>query len=237
MKSERRHELRENDLIHFLHSTRDYFEKNLGRVVTIGAVVIVVLIVAGLAMRSQARAMEDVWKAREKLKFTDLKEGRESLETLKQITEGVTDKGFVMDSLMDQGRQALGLAQKVPDPPDRELTLSAQQSFQKLIEQFPDNPVALGVGLLGLANVEEDLFVLDGDLSHKEKARELLTRIIESKKLNGLPVQTVATKQREALDETFTRVTLASAPVIEEKAPAEAPAEAPAKAPAPTGTP
>lgn len=217
MKSERRHELRENDLVHYLNSVRDYLEEKGGRVAFVAITIVVVAGVAAFALRSRAAAIEDVWLRRAKLSYNEPEEGRQSLATLRELTQQVSDPKFIMDSLMDQGRQALSLAQQVPDPPDPEFNRDAQTAFQSLHEQFPDSAVAVGVALLGLATVEENAFVIDGEMAHKDKAHELLSRIIHDAKLNGLPAQTVATKRREALDVTFSRITLASSPEIREE--------------------
>jgi len=222
MKSERRHELRENDLVHFLSSTREYVEQNGGRVALIAIAIIGVAGVAAFAVRSRAAAMEDVWLQRAKLSYNTPDEGRQSLATLRELTQQVSDPKFIMDSLMDQGRSALNLAQQVPDPPDPEFNKSAQTAFQSLLDKFPDNAMAVGVGLLGLATVEENAFVIDGTTAHKDKAYELLSQIIGDRKLNGLPAQTIATRRREALDATFSRITLASSPEIKEEKPPKA---------------
>jgi len=226
MKSERRHELRENDLVHALTVARDYVDEHGGR---IGMIVVGIIFVIGAGSfytSSRATAMEDVWKQRALLKYTDPETGLESLQTLRELTKGVTDRTFVMDSLMDQGRQALMLAQQVPAPPGKEFNEIARQAFAELLEEFPDNRVALSVARLGLATVEQNAFVIDKDMSHKDNARKLLTEIIQDTRLNGLPVQTVATQRREALDECFTRITLASADPGEDEAPVDEPADA-----------
>jgi hypothetical protein len=232
MKAERRHELRENDLVHALTAARDYLEENGSRLGLIAVGVIIVIAVALAYTKSRAAAMEDVWKRRGQLKFTELEEGRKSLEILRELTVGVSDRTFVMDSLMDQGRQALSLAQAVPDPPGPELNEFARRAFEELLAEFPDNPVAVGVGRLGLVTVEQNAFVIDGDLGHKETARDLLTSIIQDDRLDGLPVQTVAIQRRESLDESFTRVTLVSVEPNDPPAADEAPTDEGAEAPA-----
>ncbi len=218
MKAERRHELRENDLVHALQSTADYLKDNGGRV-SFFVVVAIVLIGAGaFAMKSRASAMDDVWRQRSELSFDTLEEGRQSLDRLRDLTAGVSDPRFIMDSLMDQGRQALQLAQLAPDPPDPDLNERAREAFQSLRERFSDNRVAEGIALLGLATVEENAFVIDGLSTHKKNAHDYLTEVIRDSRFNGLPTQALAIQRRETLDQTFTKFTLASSPVEEESA-------------------
>jgi len=205
MKAQRRHELRENDLIHFLASARDYFQVHGGRVGMVALLALAVFAVVTLTVRSRAAAMEDVWRRRSQLRFDDVATGRESLEALRAMTAGVSDRSFILASLLEQGRQALRMSQQVPDAPERELTEQAQKAFSELIDRFPGNPLALGVGLHGLTSVEENLFVIDDDPQHKERARAYLTRIIGDHALDGMPFQKLALSRRDTLDTTFTK--------------------------------
>lgn len=229
MKSERRHELRENDLVHALNVAKDYLDKNGGKITFIVVVLVVVIGGGTLFTRSRARAMEEVWQQRSDLKYTDPDTGRKSLEVLRELTQGVTDPSFVLDSLMDQGRQALNLAQMVPHPPGKDFNDMARQAFAELLQKFPDNPVAIGVAKLGLATVEENAYVLDHDLAHKDKTRALLTEVIKDDRLTGLPVQTIATRRREALDDTFSPITLVPSPEEPESPAGDAAAAKPAE--------
>ena len=206
MKSERRHELRENDLVHALGSSRNFLQEYGGRVGMAALIALGVVAIATLTVRSRAAAMEDVWRRRAQLRFEDVETGRESLESLRVMTGDVTNRAFVMASLLEQGRQSLRLSQQVPDPPDRELTEQAEHAFNELIERFPQNPMALGVGLHGLATVEQNRFVIDGELAHKERAHDFLTRIITDAALNGMPFQKLAVDRRNALDTAFIKV-------------------------------
>ena len=233
MKAERRHELRENDLIHALHTTRDYLESNGGRV---GVIVVIAIILVGgitLTIRAKASAMDTVWRQRAKLDFSDLEKGRKSLGELEEMTAGVSDPQFVMDSLMDQGRQALRLAQLAEVPPDPDLNKRARDAFTALRDRYSDNPAAASIALLGLATVEENAFVIDGSPSHKQTAHEYLSEVVRDSRFNGLPTQTLATKRRQSLDQTFTKVTVIPAPPSTED---EAKDDADGTADAPAGT-
>ncbi len=221
MKAERRHELRENDLVHALHSARDYLENNGGRVGFIAIAAIVLVGGATFAMRSQASTMDSVWRQRAELQYTDLEEGRQSLDRLKELTASVSNSRFVMDSLMDQGRQALELASMAPVPPDPELNERAREAFTSLRDDFSNNPVAESIALLGLATVEENAFVIDGLATHKQNAEEYLSTVIRESRFNGLPTQTLATQRRESLDHTFTKISVVSSALDEVDVPAD----------------
>jgi len=225
MKADRRHELKENDLMVALEGARNYLDEH-GK--QIGLIAVAILVVGGaisFGLRSRATAMEDVWRRRSQLKFEPVDVGKKSLEALASITKEVSDKDFVLASLMDQGRQALRLAQQVPLPPDRELNQNARDAFEQLLTRFGDNPLAVGVALTGLATYEENEFVLDGDLSHKENARAHLDAIVGDPRLNALPFQQLALDRLKTLDATFTEVTVEPPPPLPPPPLADAPVD------------
>ena len=207
MKADRRHELKENDLALAIEAARHYLQAH-GR--QLGMIVLVVLVVAAavaLGIRARGAASEDIWRRRSELNFETLDAGKKSLQTLASLTRDASDTKFVLSALLEQGQQALRLAQKVPVPPDRDLNDEARRAFEELLTRFPNNPLALGVGLCGLATVEENAFLLDDDLIHKTRADNHLKGVIENRKLNGTPFQRMAVDRRRTLDVTFTKVT------------------------------
>jgi len=206
MKSERRHELRENDLSHFLATARDYLSENGGRVGLAVFAVIAVIAIVSFAVRSRAAASEDVWRRKTQLSFEDPKASLESIPSLRTLADESSNRAFVLSCLMDWGQQALRMAREVPWPPDKQFNDLAEEAFRRMLSQFPDNPLARGVALSGLATVEENRFLLDGNLAHKDKAKEFLTEIINSPTLNGMPFQRLAIERRDALDETFVTI-------------------------------
>jgi hypothetical protein len=204
MKAQRRHELKENDLAHALLVARDYLYEH-GTHVGVGLIVVVVVIGAvGLGLRSRAVAHEDLWRRKSQLPFDKPEVGKQSLEALANMMRETKDKRFLLASLIEQGQQALRLAREVPFPPDRELNDLAKRAFEQLLEQFKDNPLAVGLAHSGLATVEENAFVLDEDAVHKQRAEAHLTAIINDAALRGLPLQRLAMDRRKGLDDTFT---------------------------------
>lgn len=212
MKADRRHELKENDLLLALDGARHYLDVHGKKIGLIAVAILVVFGAVSFGLRSRAAAIEDIWRRRNQLKFEPVDVGKKSLEALAGITKEISDKEFVLSSLTDQGRQALRLAQQVPSPPDGELNEKAREAFEQLRSRFSDNPLALGVALSGLATVEENAFVLDGNLTHKEEARAHLNAIVGNPKLNALPFQQLALDRLKLLDATFTKVTVEPPP-------------------------
>ncbi len=212
MKAERRHELKENDLVHALNVARDYLDHN-GKGIAIAVIVVgAAFATVAFTVRSRAAAVEDVWRRKAALLYGDPEEGRQSIETLFSITQGVTDDRFVFDSLVDQGREGLRLAQAVPAPPDVDLNRKARRAWEGLLETFPDNPLAFGLAHSGLSTVEENEFAIDGDRVHRERSEIHLREIMDHPAMSGLPFQKLALDRLDALDRIFTIVTFESPP-------------------------
>ena len=209
MKAERRHELRENELSHALYVAGTYVADRGKRFGVAAVAVVLLLVLVSLAMRSRAAAHEDRWRELSRLTFEDPETARGSLERLIALTRESSDERFLLTVLMDQGLRALRLSQQGPLHPDRDLNDKAQDAFEQLLTRFPSNPLAVGVARCGLATTEENLFVLTGDIVHKERARQHLTAVITNDILNGMPFQRLAIDRRSAIDATFTDVRFA----------------------------
>lgn len=235
MDSERRHQLRENDLAHGLTVTRDYFEQHSKQITFVALTVLVLFAVGSFVVRSRSEARSDEWRQKNELKFDDPKDGLRSIDQLLSIVKSSSDSRLVLDGLIEAGRQSLKLAQEAPFPPDRELNERARQAFDELLKHFPREPMPTGVALSGLATVEENSFVLDHNLAHKEKAREYLTRLSSDSTFSGLPFQRIALDRLKTLDSIFVVTEFAPPPPpppAEAAAPTDAPVEgaaAPAK--------
>lgn len=205
MKAQRRHELRENDFEHALGVAWDYLNVNSTQILIAVIIVGAVIVAALFGVRSRAAALEDIWQRRSQLSYESTEVGLESLDALATMTKDVSDERFVLTSLLEQGQQALRLAQQVSAPPDPGFNDRARDAFEQMLSRFKDSPFAIGLAQTGLATVEANAFVLDGDMAHKERFEGHLTAVIENPALNGMPLQRMALDRRNAVDATFTR--------------------------------
>lgn len=213
MKAERRHELKENDLEHALKQGMKYLDDN-GKQISIALIVVVVVVGAiFLGVRSKAAALESVWRRKAELRFDDLEVGKTSLASLASMTGEVSDPQFVMYSLIEQGQHALRLSQQVPFPPDAELTAKARIAYEQLLTRFENNLLAVGLGHLGLATVEENEFVKDQNPNHKSRAITHMQAVANNSALTGFPLQNLASRRLERVEQTFTTVVFVSPPV------------------------
>ncbi|MHC4698592.1 MAG: hypothetical protein ACYTFA_17815 [Planctomycetota bacterium] len=223
MKATRRHELRENDLAHAIETARAYLGEHGTKVGLILVFALAAVVVVGITVRTHAGNVERAWVLKSKLLFEDPDGGKESLEKLRRLTSEATDESFVITGLIEQGRQALRLAQQVESPPDPDLNDQARDAFDSLLERFPDNALAFGLAYSGLATVAENDFALDADLAHRERAKAHLQAILDNPALNSLPFHRVAADRLVKLDATCSIVRFAPPSESEEAQPAPVP--------------
>jgi hypothetical protein len=220
MKAERRHELKENDLVHFLSTTMEA-AKQRGQTIGIIVVGIAAVAVAGTwAMSSRTQASVDAWASKANLTFPNPQEGLLSLESLVSLRRASSDETFVLTCLVDQGAIALDLAGQASPAPDPKLNAMAKDAFNELLSRFGNQLVAAGVGHSGMATAAENDFAIDHDPSHKEVARRHLKAITENAAMfSGTPFMDNALARLNNLDRVFTPVTFAPpAPPIAEDA-------------------
>ncbi|GAG14993.1 unnamed protein product, partial [marine sediment metagenome] len=116
MKAGRRHELKENDLIHALETGRAYLQQHGKGVGLTALAVIAVVFVTSLAIRSRGAVAEDHWRQKSLLSF-EPDVAKQSLESLMTMANESTDQGFVLSALFEQGTQSLRLAAEAETSP------------------------------------------------------------------------------------------------------------------------
>lgn len=213
MKTERRHELKENDLAHLLEQARVYLGEH-GKQVTLAVLgVVAVVVLVSVFLRSRAAGIEDVWRQRAELKLDNIDEARTSLKTLRNLALNAPDRTFTLSALMECGASSLRFARQQPGGiPDQEMMEFARESYTELLKRFSQNPLAFGTAHCGLATVEENAFVLDGNAARKDAARKHLQAIVDRKDLSLTPFYRMANDRLAMLDRTFQKVEFAPAP-------------------------
>ena len=213
MKTERRHELKENDLAHFLSTTMEA-AKERGQTIGIVVLAIVAVAVVGIwTMSSRSQAHVSAWASKQELTYPNPEDGRLNLATLVSLRRASSDKTFVLDCLTDQGAIALDLASRTTPAPDAQLNAMAKDAFDELLVLFGHQLVPAGVGHSGLASVAENEFANDQNPAHKEEARRHLKAITENAALySGTPFMDQALARLNDLDRVFTPITFAPAP-------------------------
>ncbi len=212
MKSERRHELKENDLAHALESIKQYLDVNGKRVGLIVLGCAAIIITVTLTVNASAASMEDRWQRKSQLAYSSPDEGKQSLATLETLIADSSDDQFNLSALLDQGMHGLRLSQDVELPPDKDLNETASRAFKKLLKQFSRNKLAVGAAHTGLATVAENNYVLEGDSKLKAEAKQHLQAILDDPAMATLPFYKIASDRLAKLDKTFSPVSFVAAP-------------------------
>ncbi len=232
MKAHRRQELKENDLAHFLQETRSYLQEKGSRVLAGAAVIVVVALLAWMVTQSRRRAQVGAWERLGALQIDDAEGLKESLPELRSLADAASDDALGLMVRSKWGEAALRLASAASDNWEKtKHNEDAAAAFESLQERFPDNPLALGVALCGLATVEENRFVFTGEASHQGRAKAYLEQIRDDPRLNGTPFKSQALDRLNLLNETFTTVTFEPLLLPEEGPPAPPAEDKTAEAP------
>ncbi|MCH7525841.1 MAG: hypothetical protein IID39_00250 [Planctomycetes bacterium] len=235
MKTERRHELKTNELGAFVLEVNDWL-KGHGTLVGVAVVVVVVVVFgATYARRSQTSAQESAWRTLSQLTF-DAIQADSSFQQVDQLIAETKDPDLKMDALMRKGEGAMSLALLQSGGFHPEFLDQAESAYRTLRDEFPERAPVVGLALSGLATIEECRFVVDNDPAHRETAKGYLERLQNDALFKGTPFQTDATQRLLNLEKTFEIIELAtSAP--DGAVPATPVPIAPAPAPAQTETP
>ena len=210
MKATRRQELKANDLAQTIEDMREFFRQR-GNYVLIGVVAVAVIAVIWVYVQfSATKALADAKREMGTLSASTDDEAKDTIARLEEIAAGAKDQNLVVETMRRRAAIAMHRAQAAEDgTPSTEFLDLARAAYDDILERFPNRDLDVGVALSGLATIEENLFVLDGDPAHKEAARKYLDRIIERPGLNQTPVQLLAVDRKNSLDQTFVQVALA----------------------------
>ncbi|MEE9294654.1 MAG: hypothetical protein V3W34_06815 [Phycisphaerae bacterium] len=207
MKTERRQELRTNDLGAFLLDVNDWTRKYIGRIGAGAVVVLVALLMMRYHERSQLQSRDSAILAMSGLSF-DPAETDASFETLDGLIRDSKDADVRMTALVRSGGAALNAAMGSdgfkPQYLDR-----AEKAYLELVKAYPDRMPVVGMAMSALATIVENRFVADKDLSHKEVARDYLTKLQNDVRFKGTPFQVDAAERLLHLDEIFQVIALA----------------------------
>lgn len=215
MKTERKQELRTNDLGAFLLDANDWTRKYIARIGVGIVIVLVVVLTLRYSQRSQSQSQESDILAMAGLSFASV-DAEASFATLEDLIRDSKDPDVKMAALVRHGSAALGAAMGT-DGFNPEFLDRAEQSFKELVKAYPDRTPVIGMALSSLATIEENRFVVSEDVSRKEVARDYLTRLKNDAQFKGTPFQVGAADRLLHLDETFEVIAIAESPAIEER--------------------
>ncbi len=220
MKTERRQELRTNELGAFLLDANDWARKHASRLVG-GAIVVVVAVLAIRSMQmSRADSTDAAVVTMLALSFAE-GDADASFATLDGIIADTPDPDVKMAALLRKGASGLNSARATDSDPTPYLD-RAEQAFEQLRISYPQRMPVVALALGSLATVEANRFVIDHDLAHREVAESHLKQLQNDPLFKGSPFQTDATERLMQLDDVFQVIVLAEALPLPPASPADA---------------
>ncbi len=207
MKTERRHELRTNELGAFLLDVNDWAKKHAyqlgGGMIVLALAVLVVRNVQGSRAHTSDAALTTMFD----LAFTP-EDQAASFETLERLINEATDPYVRRKALLRKGLAATDLAMRSGQFQPEYLN-QAEQAYEELRRAYPDCMPVVAMALGALANIEENRFVADQDLKHRDAARAYLTQLQDDPQFRGTPFQTDAAQRLRELEGVFQVIVLA----------------------------
>lgn len=207
MKTERRHELKSNDLGAFLVEINDWARKYAYQIGTAAGVLGLGLVVVLYVRGSHAGSVETSWQEMLDLSFAQ-ETARESFTALDRLIDQTDDRDFNMIALLLKASNARGMVTQ-PDGFHPEFLDDAEQAYRALLDNYTERTQVTAAALSGLAFVEECRFVVDGDDGRYDRARQYLERLQNEAQYKETPYQTAAVERLLALDDAFRTVNLA----------------------------
>jgi hypothetical protein len=207
MKAERRQELKTNELGAFLLDAGDWAQSHATQLGGAAAIAIIAIVGMKFLEMSRASAVDKAILSIADLNF-DVSAADSSFSALNDIIEDASSRDVKMVALTRKAAAAMNLVRADGNFHPQYLDKAAE-AYEELAKAFPDRMPVVGMALGVLATIEEDRFLVDGDLKHKEKAKEYLTRLVNEPPFKGTPFQTAAAQRLGMIDDIFQVITLA----------------------------
>ena len=197
MKTQRRQELKANDLSVYLQQVSEYFNKHAGMITIVSIGVIAVVAAAVFANRSAVQHREYAWEAFNSASSASRTPGpeiaswqKEMLATWEEIVDdyGDTDVAPLARYQVIQFCLQQFLESETGDM--RGILLdTAEKHCNSTLNSAGSNTTLKATALNALSAIEQNRYVLDGDLAHKETAKSYLERIRNGREFVGTAFQ------------------------------------------------
>ena len=207
MKTERRHELKSNELGAFLLDANDWAKKNATQLGTGALIVVLALLAIRFIQTSRARSTDDAIVSITGLSFVTPDEAAAAFDTLEDVIHEAGDDRVMVSALLRKGRAAMSLS--MTDGFHPEYLDRAEAAFSELVRAFPARMPLVASALGVLATIEESRFAEDGKITHRAAAENYLKRLRDEPQFKGTPFQTDAALRLQGLDRVFQVIVLA----------------------------
>ncbi len=197
MKTQRRQELKANDLSVYLQQVSEYFNKHAGMITIVSIGVIAVVAAAVFANRTAVQHREYAWEALNSADVASRTPGPERATWQKEMIASWED---IVDNYGDTDVAPLARYRIVQfclrqflesDTGDMrgQFLDTAEKHCNSILDSAGSNTSLKATALNALSAIEQDRYVLDGDLAHKETAKSYLERIRNGPEFIGTAFQ------------------------------------------------
>ncbi len=197
MKTQRRQELKANDLSVYLQQVSEYFNKHAGMITIVSIGVIAVVAAAVFANRTAVQHREYAWEAFNSAASASRTPGPEIATWQKEMIAGWE---AIVDNYGDTDVAPLARYQIIQfclrqflesETGDMrgQLLDTAEKHCNSTLNSAGSNTTLKATALNALSAIEQNRYVLDGDLAHKETAKSYLERIRNDPEFVGTAFQ------------------------------------------------
>lgn len=227
MKTQRRQDLKTNELSVYINQLGEFVAQHAVGIIVAGVVLLGGVGAVVYANHTTARNRQLSWQA-----YRDALQGSRTpdLENADWVRGVVTQWEAV---IADYGEVAAApqanwqlvdfcLWQFISNDDEElkaELLDSAERSCRTIVDRYPRNTALRAAALNGLAAVEQNRYVLDGDLAHKDRSRAYLEQIRNGKEFLSTPFQTAVLDRLNDFDRMWQPLVLVEPPPPAEPAP------------------
>ena len=235
MKTQRRQELKANDLSVYLQQVSEYFNKHAGMITIVSIGMIALLAAVVFANRTAGQHREDAWAALNSAAIASRTPGSEiatwQIEIIASWEAIVDDYGDTDVAPLARYQIVQFCLRQFLESGTGEqrgsLLDTAEKHCKSILNSAGSNTSLKATAINALSAVEQNRYVLDGDLAHKEKAKNHLERIRNGPEFVGTAFQDDVLKRLNEFDGLWHPLILLDPPVdpLAEPEPVAEPAE------------
>lgn len=216
MKTQRRQDLKTNELSVYLQQVGEYVRKNASALILCGVILIASVGSIGYWSYNSKLKREQGWRAFQDASLAMLTPDAENPEWVSDITAQwealLADHGdSILGSLAAWRISEFCLRQFTQSSDAKiknDLLAKAERNCQWILSNELSSSTFRAAALNGLALVEQNRFVLDDDLAHKEKSRSYLMQIRNDAEFLGTPFQADVLTQLNEFDTLWEPIAL-----------------------------
>ena len=223
MKTQRRQELKANDLSVYLQQVSEYFSKHAGMITVVSIGVIAVVAAAVFASRTAVHHREYAWEAFNSAAIASRTPGPERATWQKEMIAsweaiiddyGDTDVGPLARYQIIQFCLRQFLDSETGDMRGQLLD-TAEKHCNSTLKAAGSNTTLKATALNALSAIEQNRYVLDGDLAHKATAKSYLERIRNGREFVGTAFQDDVLTRLNQFDGLWHPLVLVDPPVVD----------------------